>query len=109
MAALLIFEVMDKEPALWWFFLVCGAVGVVGFLFCRWKRWTGFVILPLCALFAHGITAELRDPYVGPMILQEAGYRYVIGAYVAAALSLAIPAIGLALQVRARRVKSIHV
>ena len=55
------------------------------------------------------ITDELRDPYVGPAILKEAGHRYFVGAYLAAALAILLPLLGLALRFRAGRVDSAHV
>ena len=76
-------EVMDKEPTLtriWLTFLALGAVA--GLLARRW-RWTLWLSVPLFLFFAWAIVAEFTDPYGGPAIRAEAGWRYVWLSFVA--------------------------
>jgi hypothetical protein len=71
------FEVMDKEPSLLYLAGLYGLLGATGYGLSRIKWWLALLPLLLVAFFAWGDISELRDPYVGPAILQEAGYRYV--------------------------------
>jgi len=69
-------EVMDKEaslPAIWTFALAGGACSLI---LWRVRWWAGIAALVPAALFLSGVYAELRDPYVGPAILLEAGPGY---------------------------------
>lgn len=82
-------EVMDKEPTsavllLWGI----GLAVVNGWLAWR-TRWGLLVGVPVAILFALVVTAEVRDPTIGPAILHEAGGGYVARACLAAVLPFA--------------------
>jgi hypothetical protein len=90
-----LFEVMDKEPSLlqvWFLFLL---VGIGGFLLCRYRTWLLAVVLPIVLFLAWGHLSELRDPFVGPAIAREAGRDYFTQSYIAMALSMALPFLGM--------------
>ena len=90
-----ILEVMDKEPSLlhvWLLFLI---VGVGGFLLGRYRTWLLFIVLPVATYLAWDHFSELRDPYIGPDILNEAGRSYFIQSYVAMGLSIILPLLSL--------------
>jgi hypothetical protein len=90
-----LFEVMDKEPSLlqvWFLFLL---VGVGGFLLCRYRIWLLALVLPITLLLAWGHLSELHDPLVGPAIAREAGHPYFTQSYIAMALALALPLLGM--------------
>lgn len=44
----------------------------------RKSRWLLFIPLPPAVLFALGTLDELRDPYMGPAVVCELGYGYVV-------------------------------
>ncbi len=90
-----LFEVMDKEPLLlqvWVLFLL---VGVGGLLLCRYRSWLLAVVLPVALFLAWGHLSELHDPFVGPAIAREAGRDYFIQSYLAMALGVALPFLGM--------------
>ena len=66
------------------------SVGViVSFLACaavRWTRWLTILFVPITAFMLIGLTSEIRDPYVGPAIIREAGYVYVASGWIAGLL-----------------------
>lgn len=88
-------EVMDKEPALienilW------GLVSSVLCLFAaRFKPWLLLVVVPLPALYFLNLVSEIRDPFVGPAILKEAGEFYIYSGYGLGILILASILVGL--------------
>ncbi len=89
-----LFEVMDKEPSLaviWSFFLVA-AIG--GFLLVRPTPFVLPVILLVVYVYSSLIISEINDPFVGPDIIREAGISYVIQSYVAIAIGLFGPMLG---------------
>ncbi len=87
-------EVMDKEPTLLETCLLFGAVGSVGFVVGRWKRWLSLLPFALSVVFALGLYEELSDPYVGEAILREAGWHYVLISYVAMGFGVIVPVMG---------------
>ena len=97
LVGVLLFEVMDKEWPLWLVAVVFLGLAFAGFLLCRWRRQAAFFILPVIAFYAWGQIAEIRDPYVGPAILKEAGPSYVILSYSFIALATILPLFGLAI------------
>lgn len=76
-------EVMDKEPTIAAFWMTALIGGVAGALLWRLSRWTGLIstIVPMM-LFAE-THSELRDPFAGPAILQEAGPSYELNFWLA--------------------------
>ena len=89
---LAIFEVMDKEPSALWLAGCYGGVCVAAFLASRVRWWLGLLLLPVIVACTN--IPELRDPYVGPEIVREAGWYYV-------ALSYAMPITALSLTILA--------
>jgi hypothetical protein len=94
----LLFEVMDKEPPLVLGFILYGGLGLTGYLLSRRRWWWGLLALPVIAVFAWIDTSELRDPYVGPAILREAGYTYVVGWYTVMVAGFALPIVSAVLK-----------
>ena len=90
-----IFEVMDKEPSLLQVWLLFLFVSVGGFLLCRYRSWLLAVVLPLALFLAWGHLSELHDPFVGPAIAREAGRDYFIQSYIAMALGVVLPFLGM--------------
>lgn len=76
MLAIALLEVMDKEltvPRLW----AIGAVGgLVGYVAGRWRPWAAIPVAMLLAFFAASAITELRDQFVGPAVIVEAGRAY---------------------------------
>ena len=97
-AALL--EVMDKELPLWMVAVESVTIGITGFYLARRRSLLSIPVYVLALLDASRIQ-ELRDPYVGPAILKEAGLAYVVLSYLFAAIVLVLPLIGL---LRSRKV-----
>jgi hypothetical protein len=86
-----IFEAMDKEPSLLSTAILYGVVAGLGYLLSRRRWWWGLLSLPLVAAFAWGDVSELHDPFVGPAIVREAGYAYVLGWYAVIIAGFALP------------------
>ena len=89
-----LFEVMDKEPSLLQVWLLFLLVGAGGFLLCRYRSWLLAVVLPIALFLAWGHLSELHDPFVGPAIAREAGRDYFTQSYVAMALAVVLPLVG---------------
>ena len=92
-------EVMDKEPTLYaiWLWAFIGAVA--GYVFCRFRAWLLIGVLPASALLPLGTCTEIWSFDVGPSIVQEAGYSYVVQTYSALAISLLGPLAGAAARI----------
>ena len=90
---LVVFEVMDKEPSLsglaLWYVGLCA----IAYLASRQRWWLGLLLLPVIGFIGFSNIAEVRDPYVGPAILQEAGQRYVTLSYAMLLSAIAFPII----------------
>jgi hypothetical protein len=81
---LILAEVADKEfsgATLW---AVSPILAAVSFALCRWRRWAAVLILPIAAVWVWLVLSEIRDRFVGPVILQELGRAYVIQSYLTA-------------------------
>lgn len=94
-AALLLFEISDKEPTLsfiWTFSLILAIAG-----FCLVRLHPLFLPLPLFFSFLFGWLHidELNDPFVADAIISELGYGYVIQSYIAIAISIITPFLGI--------------
>jgi hypothetical protein len=90
----LLLEVMDKEASLAWLWFVSFLLGVGGFVVARYRhRWL-LVIIPLALVLAWIQISEVRDPFVGPDILREAGHTYVVQSYLAVSIAVVLPLIG---------------
>lgn len=90
----LFFEVMDKEPALpqiWGIFLF---LGIAGFFLARKNPFFLALLLPLIFVISCVRYLELSDPFVGPDIIREAGYGYVVQSYLAMGTGVLLPLAG---------------
>jgi hypothetical protein len=77
-------EVADKEPPVW-AFVACAVVCILAsWPLVRWKKWLAIVALLLAFLSAAFVLEEVRSPDVGPAIIAEMGYSYVLIAYASA-------------------------
>ena len=83
-----------KEWPLSWILPVFFVGGAVGFFASRKWRWSAFIFSPLLALIGAGRLLELWDPFVGPMIKQEAGNAYFIWSYLSIVSGTVLPIIG---------------
>ena len=74
-------EVMDKEPSL----MQNMALGLVSTVLCllaaRFKPWLLLLVVPLPALYFWYLVGEIRDPFVGTAMFNEAGAIYIYSAY----------------------------
>jgi hypothetical protein len=75
-------EVSDKMmswPALWsWVFVI----PLVTWALLRKSKWLVVLPLPLAALLALGSFDSWRDPYIGPAVVEELGYLYLMLGFV---------------------------
>jgi len=92
----LMLEVMDKQPSLRVIWGGAAALGLVGYVAARFRRWLVLPALALIAVAAWTQLGDLLDPQVGPAIMQEAGLWYVAQAGAAAALAVILCVAGLA-------------
>jgi hypothetical protein len=90
----ILFEVMDKEPSLVQIWIVSLVFGVGGFFLANYRYWLLAVVLCIAVLLAWSHLSELHEPTVGPAIIQEAGYNYVVQSYVAITIAFLLPLIG---------------
>jgi len=90
----LLFEVMDKEPSLVQIWIECVVLGIGGLFLSRYRYWLAIAVLALALTLAWLQISELRDPFVGPDIVREAGHGYVVQSYVALTIAVALPTIG---------------
>ena len=100
--AILLLEVMDKEPPLAQRAALYGILCLVGVLLARKRWWCGLTVLPVAVIFGLADMSELRDPFVGPAIVREAGLLHVVVWYALIVASILIPTIT-AITVRLRR------
>jgi hypothetical protein len=90
----IVFEVMDKEPSLVQIWVISLVLGVGGFFLAKYRYWLLAVVLCIAALLAWSHLSELRDRTVGPAIIQEAEYNYVVQSYVAITIAFLLPLVG---------------
>lgn len=88
------FEVMDKEPELIEIWLFYAALAVTGFCLTRFRYWLLAIVFPINVLLGIGWLIELHDQHIGPAILREAGYAYVLQSYLAIVLAVVLPSLG---------------
>ena len=87
-------EVMDKEPSVLVLWGVSLLLGVGGLLLSRYKYWLALVVVAIALILAWAQVSELHDPSVGPNIVREAGYSYLVQSYVASAIAIVLPSVG---------------
>ena len=91
--AILLLEVMDKEPPLAQRAALYSILSLIGVLLARKRWWYGLTVLPLAVIFGLADMSELRDPFVGPEIVGEAGLLHVVVWYALILASIVIPTI----------------
>ncbi len=74
-------EVMDKEPSLTQNIVWGLGSSALCLLTARFKPWLLLVVAPLPAAYFWDLIGEIRDPFVGPAILNEAGNLYIFSGY----------------------------
>ena len=88
-------EVMDKEPSLTQN-IVWGLVSsCLCLLSARFKPWLLLVVVPVPSLHFWALFSEIRDPFVGPAMLNEAGEIYIYSGYGLGVLVFASVVVGL--------------
>ena len=95
-----LFEVMDKEPSLIFIWMSAITLAVGGLLLSRYRWWLAAILIVIATLAAYTQITELRDPFVGPQIVKEAGNGYVIQSYIAVLISILLPSVGLIMKLR---------
>jgi hypothetical protein len=93
-APAILFEVMDKEPSLIQIWIECLVLGIGGLVLARYRYWLAVCVLAFALVLAWLQISELRDPFVGPDIVREAGHNYVVQSYLAITIALMLPTIG---------------
>ena len=74
-------EVSDKVPSLSYIWGAAILLGAICFIATFIKRWLAIPISILPALWFISLFMEIYSPDVGPSIIAELGYEYVIHAY----------------------------
>ena len=97
------FEVMDKEPSLVEIWIISLVLGVGGFFLDKHRYWMALSIVAFVLVVGWAQISELNDHSVGPNIIREAGYSYVVHSYVAIAFALVLPLLGAVVKWRRRR------
>ena|SRR5215813_1076661 len=91
--AILLYEVLDKEPPAIWFWKIFLPVAVVGFILCRFYWQLIAIILPFTLLLGWAITSELREPFVGEAIYAESKV-YIFQVYAGWLTAVLFPCVG---------------
>ena len=97
----LLLEVMDKEPTILRLWLIGLTLGVLAFFAGRWRRWAALPFLAVVLLGTAVMGMALRNPFVGPAILHEAGGAYRWHLATAAVIASILALAGMALPKRA--------
>lgn len=81
-------EVMDKELSLFsvWLWVIVGAAGI--FFAARFRPWLLLIAVPLLSFFFYVQLSEVTDSSVGPAMLREAGYIYIVSLWAAPVLAV---------------------
>ena len=87
-------EVMDKEPPLWFIFLVAFTTGTVGMLVARRRPLLSALFVTVMLLGAFALCLEWRDSFASASILKEAGISYFGGSVVALLAGIGMPLFG---------------
>ncbi len=80
-------EVMDKEPTVAELWAWSGLYVGLALLLARRSPWLPCLVWPFSALNASVGLGELLDSAVGPAILAEAGWGYVVQAWATVAIN----------------------
>jgi hypothetical protein len=74
-------EVMDKEASVEFMWGWCLISVILAYFLYKLHVYWAFIVLPVSLLFPISLLAEIRDNIMGQAILQEAGAKYFIHAY----------------------------
>ena len=74
-------EVMDKEVPLINIILWTLVLSLFGFYCSRFHFLFCLLFIPISFLLPAAVIKEIRDPFVGPAIIEEAGILYILTAY----------------------------
>lgn len=96
-------EVMDGAPSAIWLLSFGAGIGLAALVAVRRNRWLviPFALLAVFALIE--LTVEIRDPYLRPAIIREAGSGYVAIGWLAGLLPLTGCILGWVANSRGRR------
>lgn len=92
------FEVMDKMPPMYFVWALYLFLGGVGFILARINPLLLTLLTPiyiLAVITSVLIFSELNSPYVGPQIIQEAGYGYLVHHYLAIFVGVLLQSAGI--------------
>ncbi len=95
-------EVMDKELGQGVIWIWCLGASLIGFVAGRWKPWLGGVLLVVSLILPATVLFELGDRNIGPHIVREAGWSYVVGAWAATVVLLVSHVSGIVIGVRGK-------
>jgi hypothetical protein len=85
---------MDKEPGLGVVWLLFVVLGSLGYIAARARRWMLPPVLVLILATAGAVFQDLLDRSVGPAIIQESGWGYIIACALAVLVSLCMAIAG---------------
>jgi NADH:ubiquinone oxidoreductase subunit 4 (subunit M) len=88
------FEVMDKEPPLWFIFLSSFSTGAIGMLVARRRPILSTLFVAVVLLGAFALYLELNDSFVGESIVKEGGLAYLGGCVIAILAGIGMPLLG---------------
>ena len=86
-------EVGDKIPRLPVVFLWSAGISLLAWVLIRKRKWLAPLPGTIAVLFAFVATAEPRDEFVGPAIVQELGHGYAVLCYVASSIPILVIAV----------------
>jgi len=89
---------MDKELSVRMLVSVFAVLGVTGFLAALWRKWAAVIVLAGIVLFTGALIIELRDPFVGPAMGEEAGWSYIAALFYGFSLSTISTVVGIWIQ-----------
>src|SRR5271166_2663032 len=88
------FEVMDKEPPLWFIVLASFATGAVGMLVARRRPVLSALFVTVVLLGAFALYLEWSDSFVREAIIREVGIPYLGGSVAAILVGIGLPLFG---------------
>ena len=91
--AIILFEVIDKEPSISRFLSIFLSIAAVGFFMCLYRHWLLILVIPIVLVVGLILTSELRDPHVGPAIAAESK-SHIIQVYLGFSIAIVAPCIG---------------
>lgn len=99
----MLLQVLGRQPAIGWIWLVSVSLAVVGYVVSARRPWLFLLVLPVSAFVAWSFIADMVNPALSPGILRDAGQPYVVQTYLAAGLVIVVPVAGLLRGIARRR------